>query len=150
MLLARATRAQPSLPQWHVPTLGGCRPTKFEPNPFSWLDLQPWLKVSSCKGLRDRTGPEIAPSSFRRSGGSGALNQSTPVPIGLATLAPEAQVLGQTDKHRPAYFFSDTLDKIFEHKAFKAKALKPFYSAILNTQKTLICNFSAWASPTEG
>ena len=90
------------LPQWHVPTLGGYRPTKIEPNPSNWSDLQPWLNIFFCDGLRDRTVQQIAPSSFRR---SGALNECSPIPIGLAVRAPKAQVLGQTDKHRPAYFF---------------------------------------------
>ena len=55
------------------------------------------------------TGPQPAPSSYRCPGTS---NEYSPVPIGPAVRAPEAKMLGlthrskNTDRHRPAYFFS--------------------------------------------
>ena len=52
----------------------------------------------------------------------------------------------QSDRHRPDSFFSEPPEKIFEHEAFKAKALKHSYSTILNNQKTLICSLSALKS----
>ena len=75
---------------------------------------QLWLEIF-CKCLRDCTCPQMAPSSFCRSGAS---NDYSPVSMGSAVRTPEVKMLGQTDRHRPDSFFSATHQR-------KTSSIKP-------------------------
>ena len=97
-----------------------------------------------CKSLQDRTwhvqpiGPQLAPSSFRRSIAS---NEHWPVRIGPAVHAAEAKMLGltsgQTNIGRPTFSSGSPRGNLLA-KASNAKAFKPFYSAILKKGNPLI------------
>ena len=101
--LARAKGTPPSFSQWHLPTNGGYRPTKFGAESVHWFGLERWQNVF-WKGLRGGAwhvprGTDhsaIATIVFYRSGAS---NESSPVPIGAALRAPGAKMIGQIHRH---------------------------------------------------
>ena len=87
-----------------------------------WFIPQP-SPIDSYKGLQDRTwtchdapiAPQIAPSSFRRSGAS---SKYSPVPIGTVARTLEVKMLVQTDRHRPDSLFLATHQR-------KSSCMKP-------------------------
>ena len=94
------------IPRWIEPTHGGYRPTKFEPNQSISLACSAALTIF-CNFVEDYTchiqpiGPQLTPSSFRRSSVS---NEYSPVPIGPAVRAAEVKMLGQTETQASPYY----------------------------------------------
>ena len=123
---ARARGAPPSAAPGRLATQLSYRHAKFESNPFIGLACTLGYNFFArvCAIARGTChvqpiGPKPLPSSFRRSGAS---NDYSPVPIRPAVRAPEAKMLGQTDRRTdtqtPAgqLFSSDPPEGISEHK----------------------------------
>ena len=108
----RVKAAPPSPTSRMRPIHGDYQLTKFEPNPSSGLGctLRYNFFARVCAIARGSChvqpiGLKLLPSSFRRFGAS---NEHSPVPIRQTVRAPEAKMLGQTDRRTDGHTYTQT------------------------------------------